>query len=111
MQPLQRRLELSGRRDRTRATQRRHRQSATPYARPPRQQEGHVQQMVKEEAPPLATAFLDLLSQSAFTLVRQQGQASHIAQITLQDCRFSIVSMNSSFPIGLYGLRGIRRYM
>src|SRR5215831_13373516 len=63
VEPLQRRLELSGRRDRARATERRHRQSPTPYARPPHQQQRHMQEMIKEEAPPLAAAFLDLLGQ------------------------------------------------
>jgi hypothetical protein len=70
-----------------------------------------MDEVVEDEVPPLAAAFLDLLGQSTFALVREQGQASHITQISLQDRRFSIVSLNSSFPIRLQGFREIRRYV
>ena len=67
--------------------------------------------MVEEEVLPLAAAFLDLLGQSTFVLVREQGKTSDIAQIALQDGRFSIVGMHGSFPVSLRGLRKIRRYV
>jgi len=70
-----------------------------------------MDKVVEEEVSPLAAAFLDLLPQTTFALMREQGHASHITKISLQDRRFSIVSLNSSFPIRLQGFREIRRYV
>jgi hypothetical protein len=104
VQPVQRGVELGGWRECVRGVEGGERQSASAQARPPGQQQRYMQEVIEQHLLPLASAFLELLCQSTFTLAREQCKTSHIATVPLQNRQVTVLRMRGLRLLGLQGL-------